>query len=113
MTTDKKQQRDDFFNSLKEGDILCVKWGATIIAVAFYRLLAKKGRTVLEIAELKKINEAKDCMTGYATPSNELIGDVIRVRLGKWDTDSFSIKDLPMSRGKLWDKKAVYYNHAD
>lgn len=113
MTTDKKQLREEFFKSLKVGDVLVVKWGATITAAKFYRLLNKKGKTTLIIEELEQIKDAKDCMTGYATPSDELTGEVIRVRLGKWDIDSFSIKDLPMSRGKVWDKKAVYYNHAD
>ena len=113
MTTDKKQLRDEFFGSLNVDDILCVKWGATINAVKFFALKRKVGGATLEIVELAQVKEAKDCMTGYATPSEETTGEIIRVRLGKWDIDSFSIKDLPMSRGKVWDKKAVYYNHAD
>lgn len=113
MTTDKKQQRDEFFNSLKEGSILAVRYGYSITAVKFYRLLSKRGKATLEIKELEQIKNSKDCMVGYAIPSENLIGDILKIRLGKWDTDSFSIKDLPMSRGKLWDKKSVYYNHAD
>ena len=113
MTTDKKQLREEFFKSLKVNDVLVVKWGATINACKFFVLRRKVGVATLEIVELAQVKEAKDCMTGYATPSEETIGEIIRVRLGKWDTDSFSIKDLPMSRGKVWDKKAVYYNHAD
>jgi len=98
-----KIDRTELFESLKVGDIIQCKWGATIDAVKFFTLTEKKGKSTVFLQEIGETKNARDCMVGSAVANPEIIkGSPFKVTFNKFDGKTFKIKDLPYSHCKKW-----------
>ena len=112
---ERKVARTKLFKELELGTIVSENCGYSAHFVHFYEVVGKRGTTILELRELNQSLNAKDCMVGYASPvkGEYRSEEVITVRFGKYDGETFGIKDNYGSRCKVWDGEAKHYDHAD
>ena len=95
-----KKERKNEIENIKAGDILYTSWGYEQTNIDFYKVLDKKGRTIVLQELQKQMTEANSSMSGYVIPRETFT-----------DREPFTTRTLKLSSYSWlspWDGKRQY-----
>lgn len=104
--------------TLKQGDILVCKWGATMRLVDFYKVVSVSGDWVI-LAQLGDKKVTGDGFIGTTVATSTVVGSNFRKKMkrgkdyGGNEHISVIINSSSRQYGQLWDGRPVSYDHLD